>query len=608
MNRTLRSGLVWILALSTHIVAAERKSADYTSVYANELTTMNYLVSSIINEQTLYANMIDGLTEYDRYGVLKPSLAKSWTVSPDGLVYTFKLREGVRWVTSEGKDYAEVAAQDFVEGAKYVLTKANASKVADILVSVLKNAPEFFDNKITDFAEVGVKAKDKYTLEYTLAKPVPYFLSMPTYVCFFPVNGKFLAETGKRFGTDHRTVLYNGAYIMATFDPQSSRELVKNEKYWDKDNVHIKRLNYRYNKESTTLGPELFLRGEVAGLEEAIPVAMIDSWMKDPVKNAQIHPAPLNTFTYFYALNFNPKFDAQYDPENWKTAVNNKAFRKSLFHALDRKVAMVTAEPFHPERRLMTTLTPRNFVSAGGKDFVDLGELASIAKSESFDKGKALGFKAKAMKELAGKATFPVKMMMPYTGSQTDWVNRAQVVEQQLEGLLGKDFIDIVPVSYPATGFLAATRRPGNYAFQECRWGPDYADPQTYTDPFIAGGTYNKPELAVGYTEANGKSKYDNLVDTAKAEVKNLKKRYELFTKAEALLINEAFVIPFFVGGGGYEASRLEPFSNPFAPFGVSNYKFKGRTVLAKAVSNDEYMKMEATWQKERNAAIAKAK
>jgi len=610
MAQKARSALAGLIAIAAtaNLGAAAKKSADYSSIYANELTTMNYLVSSIINEHAMFANMIDGLTEYDRYGVLKPSIAKSWTVSPDGTVYTFKLREGVRWVTSNGKDYADVTAQDFVDGVKYVLAKESASKVADIVVGVLKNAPEYYNGKLTDFSQVGVKAKDKYTLEYTLAKPVPYFLSMLTYVCFFPVNGKFLAETGKRFGTDNKTVLYNGAYVMDTFEPQSSRELIKNEKYWDKDNVYINRLRYKYNKESTTLGPELFLRGDVSGLEEPLPVTMMDSWMKDPAKKAQIHPAQLNTFSYFYCLNFVPKFDAQYNPDNWKVVVNNKAFRKALFHGMDRRAAMVTLEPFHPERMLMTTITPRNFASAGGKDYVDMPALAAIAKTESFNKTLALKYKAQALKELKGKATFPVKMPMPYNVSQTDWVNRVQVIEQQMEGLLGKDFIDIIPVSYPATGFLAATRRPGFYAMQECRWGPDYADPQTYTDPFVAGTTYNRPEFAAGYADKNGKPKYDNMVAAAMNETKDLKKRYELFAKAEAFLINEAFIIPYAVGGGGFEATRLEPFSNPFAPFGVSNYKFKFRTVLPKPVPTEQYVKLEAAWQKARNAALAKAK
>ncbi|RKI98752.1 peptide ABC transporter substrate-binding protein, partial [Butyricicoccus sp. 1XD8-22] len=84
-----------------------------------------------------------------------------------------------------------------------------------------------------------------------------------------------------------------------------------------------------------------------------------------------------------------------------------------------------------------------------------------------------------------------------------DWANRTQVVEQQMENLLGKDYIDIIVEAGPSTGFLSEVRRPGKYAFMEVNWGPDFADPSTYTDPFTIGGTYNKPELAEGYLESN---------------------------------------------------------------------------------------------------------
>ena len=596
------------LMMCAPLAAAGKKSGDYTTLYANEMTTLNYLITSTTSEHMTIANMIDGLVEFNRFGILQPSLAKSWTQSPDGLVYTFKLREGVPWVTSDGKVYGEVVAQDFVDGAKYVLTKSNASKVSDIVTSVVKNAQKYYDGQTTNFADVGVKAKDKYTVEYTLSEPVPYFLSMLTYVCFFPVNGKFLAEAGKRFGTDNKTLLYNGAYRMTTFEPQSYRELVKNDKYLDASSVYINKLKYRYNKETSTLGPELFLRDEISGLADPLPASMVDSWMKDPAKKSKLHPAMLDTYTYFYAFNFNPKFDAQYDPATWKIIVNNKAFRKSIFYALNRKAALSTIEPFHPERLVNTTLTPRNFVSAGGKDYVDMPALKAFSHSDFFNPAKAVVYEKQAIKELSGKVKFPVKIYMPYNVGHADWANRAQIVEQQLENALGKNYIDIIPAPYPATGFLDTTRRRGNYAIQECTWGPDYADPATYTDPFFSGGTYNKPELAVGYADANGKPHYDNLVTAAKAETQNLKTRYELFSKAEAFLIEEAFVVPYAAGGGGYEASKLDSFTNSFAPFGVSIYKFKGRTVLDHPIPSEAYAKLEAAWQKQKNSAVAKSR
>jgi oligopeptide transport system substrate-binding protein len=302
---------------------------------------------------------------------------------------------------------------------KYVLKKDNKSSTANIAYGVVKNAEKYYKGEITDFAQVGIKAKDKYTLEYTLEAPTPYFLSMLTYVCFFPVNGKFLSDTGTKFGTDNKNLLYNGAYILQTFEPQNSRVMVANETYWDKANVFIKKLTYSYNKEATTLSPELFLRKQITGT--TIPTASLDEWMKDPAKKETIRPASTSFYTYFYALNFDPKFDAKYEPENWKKAVNNLNFRKSLFHALDRKAAMITAEPYEPERRLSNTITPSNFVDLKGVDYTKLGSLAVISGKDTFDANKAKDLKTKAMAELNGKATFPVKVPMPYNTGSSDW-------------------------------------------------------------------------------------------------------------------------------------------------------------------------------------------
>ncbi|GAB1456174.1 MAG: peptide ABC transporter substrate-binding protein [Spirochaetia bacterium] len=603
-KKALALAVIALLAV-TH-VWSQRRSGDYYEVYSGEITTLNYLISGSENEHFMFANMIDNLIEYDEYGIVKPALAESWTTSADGTVWTFKIRRGVQWYDYKAKPYAAVGAQDWVDAAKYILTKANASTTSSLLSDFVLNADEYYEGKISDFSQVGVKAIDAYTLQYTLKAPVPYFLSMLSYVTFLPVNGKFLAEQGSTFGRDHRNILSNGAYIMTEFEPQVTRVLTKNKKYWDQRNVNIPRLIYRYNKESATLAPELFLRGEIG--YAPIPSTILDTWMKDPAKKAQIHPARVSSYTYFYGFNFKPKFAAEYEPENWAVVVNNKNFRKAIYHAFDRKAAMLTAEPYAPARRLQSTVTPRGFVNAGGLDYVATGPLITIANSDSFNKAKALEFKAIAMKELAGKATFPVKIMMPYNAGGSEWTNRVQVVEQQLEALLGKDFIDVIPVSYPPTGFLNATRRAGNYAMEELNWGPDYADPQTYTDPFVSGANYIFLDSSPVYTEADGKTSYDKLVATAMAEVNDLKKRYELFAKAEAFLIEEALIIPYAMGGGGFEASKLEPFTYPYAPFGLSNLKYKGQVVMSKALDTEAYNNLESKWKQAREAALRKAK
>ncbi len=579
----------------------EKASGDYYGIYSGELTTINYLVTATTVEAGAAANCVDGLVEADNFGIIRPALATSWEVSPDGLTWTFHLRKGVKWLTWEGKEYAEVVAQDWVDALRYEFDPKNASRVANFAFLAVKNGEEFFSGKVTDFAQVGVKAVDKYTLQYTLKAPLPYFLSMLTWVSFYPANGKFLAETGAKFGTDNKNLLYNGAYIMTVFEPQNRRVMVRNEKYWDVGKVYIKTLNFKYNKEASTLAPSLFLNGEIT--DAYIPTSELDGWMKDATKKNMIHPASTSLYTYFYAFNFDPKFDAQYEPDNWRIVVNNANFRKSMFWALDRKAAMMTAEPYDPLRRISNTLTPKAFTAAAGKDFTQYGPLAAISARDSFNKDEAAKYRDLAKKELAGKATFPVKVLMPYNVSSPDWTNRAQVVEQQMEGVLGKDYIDIIPVAFPATNFLTITRRSGNYAFQECNGGPGFADPDAYTGMFLPNNTYSQFQKATEYLDAQGKNTYEKMIATARAEVKDMAKRFNLFAEAEAFLINEAVMIPYAVGGGGYVASKLEPLTDPYN-FSLRGTLFKGTTVMDKPMNSEQYTAAYKKWEADRAAAM----
>ena len=602
-ENTTSSGTETVVATET---AKYDEVQEYKAVYSGEVTTLNYLTTNSTSEFGIAANFIDTLIEYDQYGVVKPSLATEWSVSDDGLVWTFKIREGVKWYDYEGKEVADVTAQDFVDSLEYILNPANESKTAQIAYDVIANAQDFYDGKITDFSKVGVKAVDTYTLEYRLSKPTPYFLSMLTYVCFFPVNGPFLEEAGDRFGTDNAKLLYNGAYILSTFEPQTKRVLTKNDNYWDKENVHIEKLTFKYNKEADSLGTELYLRGETSMVE--IPSSSIDEWMNDASKKDLFRPATTSFYTYFFAINFDPTFDAAFDPDNWKAAVNNTSFRKALFHALDRRAAMLTSEPYDPEKRLSSTITPKNFTSVDGKDFVMISDLAGFVDKDSFNKDEALKFKAQAMKELEGKATFPVKLYMPYNSGSSDATNRAQVIQQQIQGVLGDDFIEVYLSPYPPTGFLNATRRAGNYSLMEVNWGPDYADPETYTDPFARDSNYNFPEYCTE-TDADGNNLYEvyeALVNAAKAERVDIAKRYELFAKAEAYLIDKAFVVPYALGGGGYISSRLDPFEAMYSPFGVSSERYKLQHILAKPMNSTEYNENLIKWQTEREEALKK--
>lgn len=581
---------------------------EYKTVYSEEIQTINYLTTATTVEFALAANLVDTLVDYDKYGVIQPCLAESWSVSDDGLTWTFNLRKGVKWVDFEGNEVAETTANDFVNAAKYLLTPVNESATANLYYSVIKNAEAYFNEEIADFAEVGVKALDEYTLEYTLIEPTPYFESMLTYVCFFPAYGPYLEEMGEAFGTSNSAMLYNGAYILSEFEPQMHRILTKNQMYWDKENIHIEKLDYKYNKEATALEAEMYKRGEVSAVQ--IPAAGIDEWMTNPELRAQVRPGVLGSYTYFYAFNFDPNFDAEYQPENWKIAVNNANFRKSIQSGINRVAAMKTEEPYNPEYRLINTITPPNFAAENGLDFTQTANLKTVTNREFFNEADALSFRDKAKEELAqAGATFPIKVLMPYNTGGSAWANEAQVVKQQLETLLGTDYIEIALLPHAPTGFLDGTRRAGNYSLMKCNWGPDYADPQTYTDPFHRSGKYNFPWF-ITETDASGNNLYEvyeAMVDEAKSEVVDLSKRYEIFANAEAYLIDNAFVIPYNVSGGGFWASKVHPYETPYSPFGISSERWKGQKLLAKPMNNEEFDKAKQEWQTARDEALKAA-
>ena len=490
----------------------------FRKMYSGEVTTMNYLVTGSTNDLIIPANVIDTLVEYDAYGAIKPALAESWETSEDGLTWTFHLREGVKWYDYTGKEVAPVTAQDFVDAAIYALDAKNASSTEYMMEGIIANATEYYKytsyllesengTKTTDEdgkaiepvaevkpEDVGVKAVDDLTLEYTLVQPTPYFLSVLNYGCYLPANGAFMqsciAEDGTdMFGTDNTKLLYNGAYILSTFEPQGRRIMTKNPNYWDKDNVFIDAIEETYNKEMDTIAPEMFKRNEtdLAYLSADI----LDAWLAaDDTKN-MVSPSRVDSsYSYFYAFNFEPKFDEAYEPDNWTLAVNNENFRQSIFHALDRVKAKTVMQPYDPESFIINTVTPPNFTDLNGVDFSEVGDLAAISARDSFQSDKALEYKEKAVEELTAEgATFPVKVLMPYNPSSTNWDKECQVVEQQLEGLLGSDYIDVIVEAGPSTGFLSEVRRGGKFALMKCNWGADYADPATWTEPFSDTGS-----------------------------------------------------------------------------------------------------------------------
>lgn len=605
-------GATKTVADGTTETAEEKKDPadmpEYSTVYTAEIDTLNYLKTTNSDGIALFYSILDGLVEFDRFGEMIPCIASDWTVSEDQLIYTMNLRQDVKWYDWKGEEVGLVKAQDFVDGIQWILNQDNASSNSKTVYESLKNAKAYYDGEITDFAEVGVRAVDDFTVEYTLERPIPYFLKQLSFPCFFPVNGEFLAEQGEMFGVDKDTILYCGAYLLKSFEPQSERVMEMNPDYWNSDIISIGTLNYKYNAEANSIGAELFLRGEINDF--ILPGSILDEWMNDPEKKEQMRPHNLTNMSYFMGLNFEPNYDAEYRPEDWKTAVNNENFRKSLFHGMDRRAAILTVEPYDPESKLLNTFTRRNLVQADGVDYTMMGGLAAYTEGDSFDKEKALEYKEKAMEELEGKVQFPIMIVMPFSTTKVDTANRMQVIEQQMEGLLGTDYIDIIIESYPSTGFTKQVRNPGSFSMMELGWGPDYADPLGMMNPVHSGSSaknYTRVYLAEDLLDSDGTSKFEKMLDTAAAETKDLRKRYELFAEAETFLLDEAVLIPFYTSGGGYRASYLDPFSGYTSQMGRNGaIKLKGARLLDKPMGMSEYPEALEQYEKDRAEALAK--
>ncbi len=619
MKKLLSLTLCLCIALCGLVFAvAEEAPTVYRTLYDGEISTLNYLTTSTTNDFTVSANVIDTLVEHDRYGNIVPCLAESWTTSEDGLTWTFNLRKGVKWVTSTGEYYADVTAYDFVTAAEYILNAQHASATAWILRDYLAGAKDYYNStkspkegeaapEPVDFAEVGVKALDDYTIAYTTKEPCPYFLTMLDYICYMPVNAAFLAEKGDDFGVanSETNLLYCGPFILSELKPQESRVYTKNASYWDKDNVFIDRIEQTYNSQASIISPAMYLNGE-------IDAASIDSkiaaeWLSDPETADMIHPVrQFGQYSYFWAFNFDPNFDEEYEPENWKLAVNNEAFRLSFAYALDRLKAKTVIEPENPEDLLWSTIMPEGICSIDGTDYTELTEFDGIIAEPSND--LALYYKEKAVAELTELgATFPIKVLNSYPSSSSSQADESVVVKQQLEEVLGTDYIEVINYPGPANNFLSAIRRTGKYGFMRCNWGLDFDDPVNLTEPFDEDNNYNffinatDPALL---TE-DGELEYFVLLNAAKAMPgTDMLARYQAFAIAEAYLINHAIVIPYGSNSGGYTASRLNPFEGQFSATGLASCRYKGMHVLDKPMSTDEYYDAYDQWLEEKAAAV----
>lgn len=629
--------------------AASADTSSYTILYSSQPSTLNYLTTSSDVEMVVGANCVDTLLEFDNKGALKEGLATSWEFDEATLTWTFHLRDE-NWVDMNGEVVAPVTAQDFVDALRYLLTPDYAASNVGLVTSYIAGADEYYNYQVNltnanngyvgddgttytvdaagvvtvaapgaeaqtfqpvDFDAVGVKAVDEHTLTYTLTYNFPGFLSLLVYLPYEPAYGPLLEEMGDQFATSAETTYSCGAFYLAEYIPLESWVMKKNPENYDADNVFIETVSRIYNAEADVNGPEMVKRGEID--EATIGADILDSWLADEsTKDLVSMDRPNTNYTYFYLFNFMPFYhefsgqtveglDDAYEPENWAKAINSTNFRKAFLYGINNSVTLAVTAPEGYEGYKLNTVTPPSFcANDDGVDYTQCGDLASI--TEFFDEAKAKEYRDVAIQELTAQGvTFPVKVQLPYNPSTNNWDRQCQIFKQQLEGVLndGADFIDIIITEGPSDNYLSAVRRAGKYCFQLCNWGADYSDPETETDPFYQaagerGGRYAYLRTGVEDGFITGETAdaimaYMTAVEEAKAITGDINARYDAFAKAEAMLINNALVIPMGMSVPAYLATRLNYWEGQYASTGFSNKRLKGIHVLDHYVSMSEY-------------------
>ena len=639
-KRLIGTGLV----LATGILLSacgqfNTNTSTYSSTFSANPTTFNYLLDYYADNTAVITNLVDGLLENDSYGNLVPALAEDWSVSSDGLTYTYKLRKDAKWYTADGEEYASVKAQDFVTGIKYAAD--NKGQAMDLIQNSIKGLNDYVTGVTNDFSTVGVKALDDYTVEYTLTRPEPYWNSKTTNSILFPVNEEFLKSKDKDFGTlTPDSILYNGPYLLKDFTSKSSIEYVKNPHYYDHDKVTIEKVKLAYFDGSDQ---EMTIRNFESGaysIAGVYPNSSNYAKTKEKYQDNIVYSLQDKTSWYFN-FNVNRKtynHTAKTTDEQKKsaqTAILNKNFRQAINFGIDRTAYSAQSNGEEAaSKTLRNTLVPPTFVQVGDKTFGEVtasklvnygtewsGINLADAQDAYFNKEKAQAKFAEAKKELEAQGvTFPIHLDVPVDQTNKNAVSGMNSVKQTLETVLGSDniVIDVQQLSTDDFGnvaFLAPNPAARDYDLNFDGWVGDYQDPSTYLDPFNAESGFYLKIFGLDAKEDQelikslGLDTYTQLLKEADAENKDVTKRYEKYAEAQAWMIDNSLVMSAMSNGGTASVTKVTPFTRAYSLVGIkgdgNNYKYM--RLQKDPVTKKQFDEAKAKWEEESKKAIEKS-
>ncbi|MFR1377579.1 peptide ABC transporter substrate-binding protein [Clostridium neonatale] len=451
------------------------------------------------------AAVTEGLYSLSDDGSAVEAIADKVEKSEDGLTYTVTLKD-TKW--SNG---TPVTAKDFVFAWRRLVDPATASEYSFIAgIAGIKNADAIVNGEMTP-DQLGITAKDDKTLVIELDTPVPFFESLMAFPSFFPVNEEFYNKCGDKFATTVDTILCNGAFKVASYEPAATTiNLEKNTNYWDADKVQLSGIQYQVIKDSQ----QTMLSYQNGDLDVAtLSGEQVEQFQADPeFKNI------MSGYLWYIASN---KKVAGLDNENLRKAISLSYDKEAIVNNI-LKDGSIKADFLVPT--LLAT-------GPHGKDFRD-----GTDTYLSTDKAKALEYYDKAKTEL-GKDSFEYTMLIDDAESAQ---NVAQFIQAEIQTNLPGMKINIETL--PKKNRLERLRAD-DFELGLTRWGPDYADPMTYLDMWITGSPNNYG--------AWSNTEYDSLIQSAKKGELALdsEKRWEALKKAEKMVMDDAVICPVYQQG-----------------------------------------------------------
>ena len=633
-----------VLAACSGSGSSAKGEKTFSYVYETDPDSLNYLTTGKAAVANITSNVVDGLMENDRYGNFVPSMAEDWSVSQDGLTYTYTIRKDAKWYTSDGEEYAPVKAQDFVTGLKYAAD--NKSEGLYLVQESIKGLDAYVKGEVKDFSEVGIKAIDDQTVQYTLNKPESFWNSKTTMGILAPVNEEFLTSKGSDFAkaTDPSSILYNGPFLLKSLVAKSSVEFEKNPNYWDKDNVHIDKVKLSFwDGQDTGKLAETFKDGGFS-MARLFPTSASYPELEKDFKDNIVY-TPQDSATFLVGTNIDRqsyKYTSKTTDEqktSTKKALLNKDFRQAIAFGFDRKAYASQVNGESGATKLLRNLfVPPTFVQADGKNFGELVKDKLVTYGDEWkdvnlddaqdglynpEKAKAEFAKAKTALQAEG-VQFPIHLDMPVDQTNTTKVQRVQSLKQSLEATLGTDnvVIDIQQLQKDEVlnvTYFAETAAGEDWDLSDnVGWSPDYIDPSTYLDiikPSVGENTKTYLGFDSGTNNAAAKQvgleDYEKMVVEAGNEDTDVSKRYDKYAAAQAWLTDSALIIPTTSQTGRPMLSKMVPYTLPFAYSGNKGMSeallYKYLELQDKPVTVEEYQKAQDKWKKEKEESNKKA-